>query len=340
MAIAPLDSDGRAALVDVLNRQFLATYPSIIAPPTPPDDGQKVAAPTPLRNASAGRFDRAVEQRLTHLIFDVQAFRVSRNQDAELFVRATWTAEDRSAHMSFWLRCKDREFIVERTSAWWARQSRLDPLKFGGRDFSPLDSQRRIRTRWLELRHRQPARVRKHVDLYRQYSPAGLEQTALATATDAEAAVSSEGPAIAAVRDVLSELTRAFKHRNYRLFFSGQLISLTGTWMQSVAESWLVYRLTGSSALLGVVRVRGQIPVFLFATIGGTVADRVNRHRIIVITQTLSMVLPLMLAALTLTGPRPACGTSSCSPPAWASSTLSTSRRARRFSSTWSGART
>jgi MFS family permease len=104
------------------------------------------------------------------------------------------------------------------------------------------------------------------------------------------------------VCDVLSELTRAFKHRNYRLFFSGQLISLTGTWMQSVAESWLVYRLTGSSALLGVSAFASQIPVFLFATIGGTVADRVNRHRIIVVTQTSSMVLPLVLAALTLTG--------------------------------------
>jgi len=101
---------------------------------------------------------------------------------------------------------------------------------------------------------------------------------------------------------VLSELTRALRHRNYRLFFSGQLISLTGTWMQSVAESWLVYRLTGSSALLGVSAFASQIPVFLFATIGGTVADRLNRHRIIVATQTSSMVLPLILAALTLTG--------------------------------------
>jgi MFS family permease len=101
---------------------------------------------------------------------------------------------------------------------------------------------------------------------------------------------------------VLADLTRAFRHRNYRLFFSGQLISLTGTWMQSVAESWLVYRLTGSSALLGISAFCSQIPVFLFATIGGTVADRVNRHRIIVTTQTLSMILPLMLAALTLSG--------------------------------------
>ena len=100
----------------------------------------------------------------------------------------------------------------------------------------------------------------------------------------------------------LPQLLRAFRHRNYRLFFGGQLVSLTGTWMQSIAESWLVYRLTGSSAMLGVAAFASQAPVLLFATIGGAVADRVDRHRIIVITQTLSMILPLALAALTLTG--------------------------------------
>ncbi len=99
-----------------------------------------------------------------------------------------------------------------------------------------------------------------------------------------------------------AEFTRALRHRNYRLFFGGQLISLTGTWMQSVAESWLVFRLTGSSALLGVSAFATQIPVFLFATVGGTVADRASRHRIIVATQTTSMILPLVLAALTLSG--------------------------------------
>jgi MFS family permease len=95
-------------------------------------------------------------------------------------------------------------------------------------------------------------------------------------------------------------LLRAFRHRNYQLFFGGQLISLTGTWMQSVAESWLVFRLTGSSALLGVSAFASQFPVFLLAPIGGTVADRHNRHRIIIVTQTVSMILPLVLAALTL----------------------------------------
>src|SRR3954469_355673 len=95
---------------------------------------------------------------------------------------------------------------------------------------------------------------------------------------------------------------RALRHRNYQLFFGGQLISLTGTWMQSVAESWLLYRLTGSSGLLGFPFFATLVPLFLFATVGGIVADRVNRHRIIVATQTASMVFPLILAALTLTG--------------------------------------
>jgi MFS family permease len=100
----------------------------------------------------------------------------------------------------------------------------------------------------------------------------------------------------------LAHFLRAFRHRNYKLFFSGQIISLTGTWMQSVAESWLVFRLTGSSTLLGVSSFASQFPVFLLAPLGGAVADRHNRHRIIIITQICSMILPLTLAALTLTG--------------------------------------
>ncbi len=94
---------------------------------------------------------------------------------------------------------------------------------------------------------------------------------------------------------------RAFKYRNYKLFFGGQLISLTGTWMQSVAQSWLVYKLTGSAAMLGFVGFSGQIPVFLLASIGGAFADRHNRRNIIVFTQTASMLLAFVLAALTLT---------------------------------------
>ena len=95
---------------------------------------------------------------------------------------------------------------------------------------------------------------------------------------------------------------RALRHRNFQLFFSGQLISLIGTWMQSVAQSWLVYRMTGSSVLLGLVGFSSQIPVFLLAPIGGIVADRVNRHRVIKVTQTLAMLLAFGLAALTLSG--------------------------------------
>lgn len=93
----------------------------------------------------------------------------------------------------------------------------------------------------------------------------------------------------------------ALHHRNFQLFFGGQLISLIGTWMQSVAQSWLVYRLTGSSLLLGSVGFASQIPVFLMAPIGGTTADRANRHRIIIATQTLSLLLAFVLAGLTLT---------------------------------------
>jgi MFS family permease len=93
---------------------------------------------------------------------------------------------------------------------------------------------------------------------------------------------------------------RALRHRNFQLFFSGQLISLTGTWMQSVAQSWLVYRLTGSALLLGSVGFASQIPVFLFAPLGGIAADRYNRRQIVIGTQIASMLLAFALAALTL----------------------------------------
>jgi len=94
---------------------------------------------------------------------------------------------------------------------------------------------------------------------------------------------------------------RALRHRNFQLFFSGQLISLVGTWMQTVAQSWLVYRLTGSGLKLGAVGFASQIPVFLFAPLGGIVADRSNRKHVVIATQVASMVLAFILAALTLT---------------------------------------
>ncbi len=97
-------------------------------------------------------------------------------------------------------------------------------------------------------------------------------------------------------------LLRAFAYRNFQLFFAGQLVSLIGTWMQSVAQSWLVYRLTGSALLLGTVSFAAQIPVLLLAPAGGSLADVFSRHRIIITTQTAAMVLALVLAALTLSG--------------------------------------
>jgi len=93
---------------------------------------------------------------------------------------------------------------------------------------------------------------------------------------------------------------RALRHRNFQLFFGGQLISLIGTWMQSVAQAWLVYSLTHSSLLLGSVGFAGQFPVFLAAPLGGIVADRHNRQRVVIGTQVASMLLALVLALLTL----------------------------------------
>ena len=89
---------------------------------------------------------------------------------------------------------------------------------------------------------------------------------------------------------------RALAHRDFRLFFGGQLVSLIGTWMQSVAQAWLVYRLTGSSVLLGLVGFAGQFPVFLLSPLGGSLADSRSRHRIIIATQTAAMVLAFALA--------------------------------------------
>jgi len=100
----------------------------------------------------------------------------------------------------------------------------------------------------------------------------------------------------------LPEALRAFRYRNFRLFFSGQLISLIGTWMQIVAQSWLIYRLTGKASMLGLVAFAGQFPVFVLALFGGMTADRVRPHTLIVITQATSMGLSLSLALLTLTG--------------------------------------
>ena len=94
---------------------------------------------------------------------------------------------------------------------------------------------------------------------------------------------------------------RALRHRNYRLFFIGQSISLTGTWMQQIAIGWLVYRLTNSAFLLGIVGFVGQIPTFLFTPFAGVIADRHNRRNMLVVTQAFSLLQALILSLLILT---------------------------------------
>src|SRR5436309_9895561 len=100
----------------------------------------------------------------------------------------------------------------------------------------------------------------------------------------------------------LAFMLRAFRYRNYRLFFGGQIVSLTGTWITTTATSWLVYRLTGSAMLLGVVGFASQFPAFCLTPAAGIFVDRWNRHRLLVATQTLSMLTSFALAILTLTG--------------------------------------
>ncbi len=95
---------------------------------------------------------------------------------------------------------------------------------------------------------------------------------------------------------------RALRHRNYRLFFYGQTLSIIGNWVQQIAMAWLVYRLTESAWLLGVTGFAGQIAILVFAPFGGMWADRFDKHRLLLITQVLSAVPPLLLAALTFAG--------------------------------------
>lgn len=97
-------------------------------------------------------------------------------------------------------------------------------------------------------------------------------------------------------------IARALRHRNFRLFFSGQSVSLIGTWITRIATSWLVYRLTHSALLLGLVGFCGQIPTLVLAPMAGVLVDRWDRHRILVWTQVLSAVQSLALAVLALSG--------------------------------------
>lgn len=97
-------------------------------------------------------------------------------------------------------------------------------------------------------------------------------------------------------------LLRSFRHRNFRLYLAGQLLSLHGTWMQSVAQAWLVYRLTDSSFMLGLVSFLNLAPVLLLGLFGGAVADRYSRFRLFWVTQTIAMLQAFTLGALTLSG--------------------------------------
>src|SRR2546421_5783144 len=94
----------------------------------------------------------------------------------------------------------------------------------------------------------------------------------------------------------------AFSSRNYKLYFGGQVISLVGTWMTQTASLWLVYHLSSSPFLLGVVGFASQAPIFFLAPFAGVWIDRVNRHRLLVLTQILSMFQSFALAGLTLSG--------------------------------------
>src|SRR6202453_1830887 len=125
-----------------------------------------------------------------------------------------------------------------------------------------------------------------------------LHRTIEMMATADTATTTTPSPPSPEIRSRFRDMVRSLRHRNFQLFFSGQMISLIGTWMQTVAQAWLVYRITGSSLLLGVVGFAGQIPIFLFAPLGGLAADRWNRQKIVIATQAASMILAFALAAL------------------------------------------
>ncbi len=101
---------------------------------------------------------------------------------------------------------------------------------------------------------------------------------------------------------VFASVFRALAYRDYRIFISGQFISLIGTWMQNVAQSWLVYRLTGSSLLLGTVGFLNQFPIMILSPFAGALADRLDRRRIVIASQVCMMLLAFTLAGLTLGG--------------------------------------
>ena len=100
----------------------------------------------------------------------------------------------------------------------------------------------------------------------------------------------------------IKTIFRSLEYRNYRLFFAGQSVSLIGTWMQRIALPWLVYHMTGSAFLLGVVSFAGQIPTFLLSPVAGVITDKVNRYKVLLVTQILSLIQASILAIITLAG--------------------------------------
>src|SRR5436305_14230027 len=100
----------------------------------------------------------------------------------------------------------------------------------------------------------------------------------------------------------LKAMVRAFRHRNFRLYFGGQSISLIGTWVQQIALSWTIYQLTRSSFVLGLVSFAGQLPLFIETPFAGVLVARFSRQRILVITPSLDLLQALVLALLVLCG--------------------------------------
>src|SRR5688572_28235098 len=98
------------------------------------------------------------------------------------------------------------------------------------------------------------------------------------------------------------KIFRALRHRNFTLFASGQAVALVGWWMQTIAQSWLLYRLTGSATLLGVLGFASSLPILLFAPIAGLWSDRVNLHRTMVWVQVLEMLQAIVMSALAIAG--------------------------------------
>ena len=119
---------------------------------------------------------------------------------------------------------------------------------------------------------------------------------------EAELAPPRGRPRSAPANRSVAFMLRALRHRNYRLFFGGQIVSLAGTWITTTATSWIVYRLTGSALLLGLVGFAGQFPAFLLGPFAGILVDRWDRRRLLVATQTISMLQSFALAALTFSG--------------------------------------